>query len=61
MTKEDKKRKILIDRAYELDAKLQFVEDDLRDIVEEIQDLKPTRKELKNGVQALIDCYGRLI
>jgi hypothetical protein len=59
MTKEDKKRKELIAEAVDLDIELSFIEDRLHNIVPEIQDLNPTKKELKNGVQELIDCYGK--
>lgn len=59
MTKEDKKRKELIRRAETLDAELSFIEGEITNIVCEIQDLKPTKKELKEGVQDLINWYGR--
>lgn len=59
MTKDDKKRKELITQAEEMDAEIYFLESELWDIVRAIQDLKPTKKELKNGVQELIDAYGR--
>ncbi len=49
MTDNDKKRKKLINRAIELDQELSFIENDLHNIVSEIQDLKPTKKELKMG------------
>lgn len=60
MTNEDKKRKELIKRAEDLDAKLSFIEGEIMNIVCEIQDLKPTKKELKEGVQDLINWYGRI-
>jgi hypothetical protein len=53
------KRKRLIGEAEEMDTELSFLESQLWDTVREIQDLKPTKKELEDGVQDLIDCYGR--
>jgi hypothetical protein len=53
------KRKRFINEAYDLDQELSFIESQLWDTVKEIQHLNPTKKELKEGVQVLIDCYGR--
>jgi hypothetical protein len=53
------KRKRLIDKAYDLDLEIFFIETQVCNMVKEIQDLKPTKKELNDGVQDLIDCYGR--
>lgn len=53
------KRKRLIDKAYNLEQEILFIEPQLWNIVREIQDLNPTKKELNDGVQDLIDCYGR--
>jgi hypothetical protein len=52
------KRKRLINEAYDLDQELSFIESQLYDTVREIQSLSPTKKELEDGVQDLIDCYG---
>jgi len=60
MTKEDKERKKLIEEARDLDMELSFIEDRLRGIVERIQELNPTKKELKE-IEDLIDCYGLII
>jgi hypothetical protein len=54
----DQKRKRLIEAAYDLDQHLEYMEATLRGVVTEIQELSPTKKELKDGVQDLIDCYG---
>ncbi len=59
MTKEDKLRKDLIQRAFELDEAYSFLEEDLIELVEEIQKLNPTPRELKLGLQTLIDTYGK--
>jgi hypothetical protein len=56
---QNQKRKRLISEAYDLDQEYSFIESRLWEIVEEIQDLNPTKQELKSGVQVLIDCYGR--
>jgi hypothetical protein len=53
------KRKRLINKASELEMELSHIESQLWDTVIQIQDLKPTKKELEDGVQDLIDCYGR--
>lgn len=58
MTKDDYKRKKLISEAIELDMEHDFIESQLWDLVGQIQKLKPTKKELKNGVQDLINWYG---
>ena len=55
---QDQKRKRLINDAYDLDQEYSFIESQLWDIVSQIQNLHPTKKELKDGVQILIDCYG---
>jgi len=52
------KRKRLINEACDLDMELSFIEGQLHDIVNEIQNLNPTKKELNEGVQDLINCYG---
>lgn len=54
----DQKRKRLIDEAYDLDSELSYIESQLWDTVREIENLNPTKKELKSGVQDLIDFYG---
>lgn len=52
------KRKRLIQDAIDLDQELSFIEGNLHDLVAEIQDLNPTKKELKEGLQDLINWYG---
>lgn len=52
------RRTKLIEEAIELDQEVSFIEYRLRDIVSEIEALEPTKKELSEGVQELIDCYG---
>ena len=54
----DQKRKRLIKEAYDLDYEISFFEGQIHDIVREIQNLNPTKKELKEGAQDLIDSYG---
>jgi hypothetical protein len=49
----------IINEAIDLDQEFSFIESQLWNIVREIQDLTPTKKELKDGVQVLIDCYGK--
>ena len=44
---ENQKRKRLIDEAYDLDQKCSYIESRLWEIVSEIQDLNPTKKESK--------------
>jgi hypothetical protein len=53
----NKKRKKLIDDAYKLDENICFSEDELHLTLREIQELNPTKKELKDGLQTLMDCY----
>jgi hypothetical protein len=50
-------RKKLINEAYDLEQELGFIESQLIETVSEIKKLNPTKKELKSGVQDLIDCY----
>jgi hypothetical protein len=56
---QNQKRKRLIAEAYDLEQEYSFIESQLWITVSEIQDLKPTKKELNDGVQALIDRYGK--
>lgn len=56
----NQKRKRLIQEAADLDMELSFIESQLWDTVREIQNLNPTKKELNEGVQDLIDAYGSL-
>jgi hypothetical protein len=60
METQAQKRKRLIQEAADMDMELSMLESQLWDIVREIQKLKPTKKELEDGAQALIDCYGSL-
>lgn len=57
MKQDDKKRKQLIEDAGELDQQIQFCESELAQLLSEIRDLNPTKKELKDGLQDLMDCY----
>lgn len=54
----DKERKKLIEEALDLYAESEFIEARLRDLVKKIKELKPTKEELENDLQILIDYYS---
>jgi uncharacterized protein YoxC len=56
--KRNKKRKMLIELANDLNDNIQYNEYNLQSVIEQIKEFSPTRKELKDGLQDLIDCYG---
>ena len=59
MKKEEvKKRQELINEAYDLSENIDISEMDLSSILSEIKKLKPTKKELDNGLQDLFDMYS---
>jgi len=53
-----KERKKLIKEALDLYAESEFIEARLRDLVKKIKELKPTKEELENDLQILIDYYS---
>jgi hypothetical protein len=55
--KRNKKRKELIELANDLDDNIQYDEYHLKSVLEQIKEFNPTRKELKDGLQNLMDCY----
>jgi len=50
-------RKRLIDEAQDLFYEIECIESELIEKVHLIKKLNPTKKELENGVQDLMDCY----
>ena len=55
--KRNKKRKELIELANDLDDIIQDNAYHLENVLGQIKELSPTRKELKDGLQSLMDSY----
>lgn len=54
---DNQKRKRFINEAYELEHEIMYNENIISELLSEIKKLKPTKAELKYGLQELIDCY----
>lgn len=52
------KRTRLINEAGEMEEELSYLEECLASTIADIMQLNPTKKELSDGLQDLIDCYG---
>jgi uncharacterized coiled-coil DUF342 family protein len=54
---DNQKRKRLINEAVEMECEIQHLEYHISETLEQIKTLHPTKKELKEGLQDLMDCY----
>jgi len=54
---DNQKRKRLINEAIKMECEIQHLEYQLADSLNEIKKLHPTKKELKEGLEDLMDCY----